>query len=138
MSKYKNVEAFFSDKGSEDIERFIDKNLDITEQIYELMKARGLKQKDLATQLGKSDAELSKWLSGTHNLTLRSIAKMEAALNADIILTPQKAAQKFQEINYVYMKVYANSNEMAPDNSLYSETAPSITEFGGDETVKVA
>ena len=36
----------------------------------------------LATVLFASDAEVSKWLSGSHNLTLRSIAKMEAALDA--------------------------------------------------------
>ena len=43
-----------------------------------LLSDKGLKQKDLADKMGKSEAEVSKWLSGTHNFTLRSIAKIEA------------------------------------------------------------
>ena len=47
-------------------------------------------RRDLARLLGKSDAEVSKWLSGTHNLTLESVAKLEAALKADLLVTPHR------------------------------------------------
>lgn len=41
-------------------------------------------QKDLANLLGKKESEISKWMTGTHNFTLRSIAKIEKALNVSI------------------------------------------------------
>ena len=89
MNKSSDLKAFFETKGPEDIERFVQKNLDISQQVYTYLEEKGWSQKDLAKALGKSEAEISKWLSGTHNLTLRSIAKMEAILGKDIILTPQ-------------------------------------------------
>lgn len=121
MSKYKNVTSFFETRGPEDIERFVDKNLDISQQVYALIKDKGWTQKELAKSIGKSDAEISKWLNGTHNLTLRSIAKMEAALGADIIITPMKAEKKYKQIEYVTLKVHANSNQIIPDNTKYAQ-----------------
>lgn len=85
MKKYQTVASFFAQKGPADIERFVDKNLDISQQVYALLKEKGWSQKDLASKLGKTDAEVSKWLSGTYNLTLRDITKIEAILEHDII-----------------------------------------------------
>ena len=39
------------------------------ECIHEILTEKGLKQKDLALQLGKKEAEISKWMRGTHNFT---------------------------------------------------------------------
>ena len=100
MSNYKTVKDFFEDRGPADLERFVDKNLDISQQVLFLLKEKGWSQHDLAQKLGKSDAEISKWLSGSHNLTLRSITKMEAILGADIILTPSKMNRKRNFIIY--------------------------------------
>lgn len=100
MSNYKTVKDFFEDRGPADLERFVDKNLDISQQVLFLLKEKGWSQHDLAQKLGKSDAEISKWLSGSHNLTLRSITKMEAILGADIILTPSKMDRKRNFITY--------------------------------------
>jgi transcriptional regulator with XRE-family HTH domain len=69
---------------------FVDKSIEIVDYIFQLLEQKGLKQKDLAEKMGKTEAELSKILSGMHNLTLRSIAKLEAALEAPIICTPKK------------------------------------------------
>ena len=88
MNKTEDLKEFFETKGPEDIERFVDKNLEISQQVYAYLDDRGWSQKEFARELGKSEAEISKWLSGTHNLTLRSIAKMEAVLEKDIIVTP--------------------------------------------------
>ena len=41
-------------------------------------------QKDLADLLGKKESEISKWMTGTHNFTIRSIAKIESALDVSI------------------------------------------------------
>ncbi|MCB9234169.1 MAG: helix-turn-helix transcriptional regulator [Bacteroidia bacterium] len=72
----------------------IAKALDISDQVHAILQKKGMDQKDLAKKLGKSESEVSKWLSGLHNLTLKSIAKMEAALGEDLILTPLRFAQQ--------------------------------------------
>jgi transcriptional regulator with XRE-family HTH domain len=113
MTGYTDIASFFEEKSPDDITRFVGKNLDITEQVYKILEEKGWSQKDLARMLEKTDAEVSKWLSGTHNLTLRSITKMEAALGRDIILTPQKvttSATTRKEIKYVRLSVHANTN----------------------------
>ena len=112
MSTYKNIASFFEEKGPEDVERFVDKNLDISQQVYALLEEKGWTQKEFAKKLKKSDAEISKWLSGNHNLTLRSIAKMEAILGSDVILTPKKAAQKYKSIKYITLEVHASANRL--------------------------
>lgn len=115
MSEYQEITNFFEQRGPEDVEKFVDKNLDISQQVFALLEEKGWNQTDLARALGKSNAEVSKWLSGTHNLTLRSIAKMEAVLGADIIMTPKKAVQQYKEVEYVTLKVHASRNEVIPD-----------------------
>ena len=57
----------------------------IANRIYEILEARGMSQKDLANKLGKTETEVSRWLSGTHNLTLATICKISAALEADVV-----------------------------------------------------
>lgn len=112
MAKFNSVKAFFETETPKDIAQFIDKNLDISQQVYHLLEQKKWTQSDLAKALKKSTAEVSKWLSGTHNLTLKSIAKMEAVLDADIILTVKKAEEKYQKINYKTIKKVANSNKI--------------------------
>ena len=125
MSTYKDIASFFNERGSEDVERFVDKNLDISQQVYALLQEKGWSQTDLAREMGKTSAETSKWLSGSHNLTLRSIAKMEAALGKDIITTPQKAKQQYKQIEYVTFKVHANANQLV-DKSVHYSNQPVI------------
>jgi len=74
--------------------RFTQKNLAITEQIVTILKQKGMTQRELAKALGKSEPEVSRMLSGLHNLTLKTIAKLEVALDADIILTPIQSAER--------------------------------------------
>ncbi|MCO6493373.1 MAG: helix-turn-helix transcriptional regulator [Phaeodactylibacter sp.] len=137
MSNYKTIAGFFEERGPEDIERFVDKNLDISQQVYAMLEEKGWSQKDLAEALGKSAAEVSKWLSGSHNLTLRSIAKMEAVLEADIILTPKKAARKFKQVEYVILKAYANTNKLISGDIQYTEISGS-TPVPGKQDIKTA
>ena len=58
---------------------------------YEILNIKGMTQKDLAQRLGKTETEVSRWLSGTHNLTLSTICKISAALGEDIITVPRQS-----------------------------------------------
>lgn len=69
---------------------FVRKYNDVVVRIFELLKQRGWTQKELATRLGKNASEVSKWLAGEHNLTLKTLAKLEAELGADIFYVPKK------------------------------------------------
>lgn len=57
----------------------------IAERIDAVLKQKGLSKTDLARMTGKKNAEVSKWLSGTQNFTLRTIALIEEALSCDLI-----------------------------------------------------
>ena len=58
----------------------------IANRIYDILEAKGMSQKDLAIMLGKTETEVSRWLSGTHNLTIATICKISAALKEDILV----------------------------------------------------
>jgi transcriptional regulator with XRE-family HTH domain len=104
---------------------YIKKNLAISEQIICILKHKGWSQKDFAEQLGKETSEVSKWLSGLHNITLQSITKMESVFGEDIIITPLEACEKYKQIQYVVFKVYAKPNEITSEETPeYSETLP--------------
>lgn len=62
-------------------------SVSIANRIYEILEEKGMSQKDLAHILGKTETEVSRWLSGTHNLTLATISKISTALGQDIIQT---------------------------------------------------
>jgi len=73
-----------------DTKIFIAKYADIVVRINELIREKGYSQKNLAENLGKKPSEISKWLNGEHNFTLRSLAKLEAELGEEIINVPQR------------------------------------------------
>ena len=57
----------------------------IVDRIHNILEEKGLKQKDLALKLGKSEAEISKWMRGTHNFTIDTLVSIEDALEAPIV-----------------------------------------------------
>ena len=69
---------------------FVKKYGDLVVRAHQILLEKGITQKELAARLDKSPSEISKWLSGNHNLTLRSIAKLEAELGTDLIYIPKK------------------------------------------------
>jgi len=84
---------------------FVRKNLAISEQVEALRKEKGWTQKELAQKLGKTESEVSRLLSGLHNLTLKSIAKLEAELGSDIIITPLEADKRYKSVESTTPKV---------------------------------
>lgn len=57
----------------------------IAERIVEVLKQKGMTQRDLAQKLNKRESEVSKWLTGRHNFTTNTIARIALALDAPII-----------------------------------------------------
>ncbi len=69
----------------EETRRFVEHNADIVIRVNELLDEKGWTQKKLSENMAKKPSEISKWLKGEHNFTLRSLAKLEVELGASII-----------------------------------------------------
>lgn len=61
------------------------KYADIVVRINEILQQKGYTQKELTERMNKKPSEINKWLKGNHNLTLKTIAKLEAELGEPII-----------------------------------------------------
>ena len=57
----------------------------IAEKIDSILKERGMSQRELAKKTNKTEAEVSRWLDGTHNFTLWTLAKISLVLGEDLI-----------------------------------------------------
>ena len=66
-------------------EIFVKHYLDITTCILDLMEERGMTQKDFADALNKNASEINRWLKSDHNLTLKTLSKIEALFGVPII-----------------------------------------------------
>ena len=68
-----------------EIRESVDLSFQIVDRIHEILTSKGLKQKDLALLLDKKEAEISKWMRGTHNFTIDTLVAIERALQAPIL-----------------------------------------------------
>lgn len=64
-------------------------SFDIADRITQLMQERGLSKKQFADALGRRPSEVTKWLSGQHNFTLRTIAMLSSFFGKAIIYIQQ-------------------------------------------------
>lgn len=69
----------------EDVRLETDWSFAISDKIADALEKKGMTQKMFAKQIGKTETEVSRWLSGTHNFTLRTIAKISSVLGMNII-----------------------------------------------------
>ncbi|AZI31925.1 helix-turn-helix domain-containing protein [Kaistella carnis] len=77
---------------------FVDKYSDLILRINQILRDKGISQKELAENMDKKPSEISRWLSGNQNITLRSIAKLEAELGETLIEIPTKMlSSQFKE-----------------------------------------
>lgn len=77
---------------------FVDKYSDLILRINQILREQGISQKELAENMDKKPSEISRWLSGNQNITLRSIAKLEAELGETLIEIPTKMlSSQFKE-----------------------------------------
>lgn len=72
-------------KISEDLRIFAERSFDLIDRVYFLLEQKGWTQRDLADKMGKRESEISKLLSGVHNITLKTLAKLEAAFGEPVI-----------------------------------------------------
>lgn len=105
------IDTWLEENGNPEITKLVEKNLAIANKIHELLVERNLKPADLARLLNKKASEISKWLTGTHTFTTKTITKIETVLGTDII---HIEAQK----EYVYFKVLVKDQEVEEEMAL--------------------
>ncbi len=85
-----------------DVEIFVDWYADVVVRINQLLQEKELSKKELAEKMGKKPSEISKWLNGEHNFTLRSLAKLSAELGEPLLEVPKKKVQtEFVEDGFI-------------------------------------
>jgi transcriptional regulator with XRE-family HTH domain len=89
------------DETPAEVRIYVRKYGDIIVRVHQLLREKGWTQKDLAVSLDKTPSEISKWLNGDHNFTIKSLAKLEAELGAEIIYIPKKDSFHVQRGGYV-------------------------------------
>ena len=68
-----------------DVKAEVDLSFAIVDRIDLLLKEKGMTQRELAEALGKKEAEVSRWMRGTHNFTIITLAKISNVLGTQII-----------------------------------------------------
>jgi len=69
---------------------FVHRYTDIVLRINQILKEKGYTQRELAQKMNKKPSEINKWLKSNHNLTLKTLAKLEAELGEQIIYTSRE------------------------------------------------
>lgn len=77
-----------------DIKKRIDWSFQIADLIAETLKVQGMSQKDFAHKIGHSTAEVCRWVGGTHNFTLATLAKISDTLGVDLISVEKKESRE--------------------------------------------
>ncbi len=112
------LDNWLAENKNPEIDNYIEKNLALTEKILAILKEKKIKKVEFAKMLGKKPSEISKWLTGMHNLTLKSITKMETVLEVDLINIQPKV-----EYKYVYLGSIKSDDILAEkDTDQYEES----------------
>ena len=84
ISKGDNLGWLLDESHPSDDELAWDHAMDISGSVYTRMKELGMTQAELAERMGMDPGRLSRIIHGAPNLTLKTIAKLENALEFDL------------------------------------------------------
>ena len=95
----------------EDIKLFSKIYAELTLKINKKLNQEKITKKALAERLKKKPSEISKWLTGNHNLTLKSLCKLQVELGIELIQIPK---DEIFETVYVDFENSCNINLALP------------------------
>jgi ribosome-binding protein aMBF1 (putative translation factor) len=85
MKKETKITDWLESNGDIEVDRFIEKNLEIVEKVRKTLEMKGWSKTKFSEEIGKDLSKVEKWLSGMYNLTLEDIIKMEIVLGVDLV-----------------------------------------------------
>jgi transcriptional regulator with XRE-family HTH domain len=68
-----------------DNEKWLKRSQSIAITVHRTLRAKGLNQRDLAALMNRSAQQVNRWLKGSENFTLETIAKLEEALGIELM-----------------------------------------------------
>jgi len=83
MNAKLNLQDYVNDIPA-DVKKEVDWSFAIADKIEATLQEKHISHKELAKRMGKTEAEVSRWVGGTHNFTLRTIAKISTAIGMDL------------------------------------------------------
>lgn len=114
---------------------FVDKAIAIADRVSNLCELKGITQRELAKIIFRHESSLSRSLNRKHNLTLRTLSEIEAALGGDVIFIPssqieccgawvkcseRQPTDKIVETYFVKLKVKDSDEEWFPGTCTFS------------------
>lgn len=105
-SKTNLIDNWLNEFGDKEIEKLVSRNVAISNRIIKILKDKNMSRVEFADILGKKPSEISKLLSGRHNINIKTIVKMEVALKEDILSIVDDNIKTKTKI--VYLTVYKN------------------------------
>jgi transcriptional regulator with XRE-family HTH domain len=127
---------------TEEVKREVDLSFEIADRIFEILTKKNLSQRDFAKLLGKSEAEISKWMRGTHNFTTKTIAKIEVILGESVIEVTGKPAKT--EIVFIHIPMnesfkfngkHCDNRDNIPVKSNFSTSFPTYARLNLAESL---
>lgn len=67
------------------IQQEVDMEFAISNRINDLMEKRGLSKMAFAQALGKRPSEITKWLSGQHNFTIKTLSMLSTFFGEPLV-----------------------------------------------------
>jgi len=123
MNKKKKAENYTSpaidelmDETDEKEYKRTEKRMMMAARIDEAKRAKGWKNKDLAEALGKKPSEISKYLSGTHNFTIDTLADLEEVLGIQLLNLKEKTKTQI-----LYHKSFTVSSDIEVPSTSVNE-----------------
>jgi len=87
-------------------------SISIANEIHLILKQKDLCAADLARMLNKSESEISKWLTGLHNFTFRTVRRISEVLEVDLVVTNStKIAEYEQRLEKLQKEINILKNE---------------------------
>lgn len=68
-----------------DLSRRLDYSFAISDKLFDEMKRQRISQRELARRMNKRPSEIAKWLSGSHNFTIKTLAEISLVIGVDLI-----------------------------------------------------
>ena len=101
--------------------------------VLRTLRAKKMNQKELAEQLGVSAQQVNKWVKGKENFTLETIAKLEAALDIQLMEVTsfkKKTAKSEEYIMVEYVEKVRRSYKPTQTTSIEPKVIPISRELG--------
>lgn len=107
----------------------IKSRMGLAAKISDLLKEKGLSQKEFAQIMGKKPSEISKWLTGNHNFTHDTLVDIQDILDTSLI-NSEITTSKVQSLNKIECTIKVKASNVSTIISTKSSFTQSFCSIG--------